>query len=144
GPEKDTMQILNIHPALFKNSLIIRLRNGKKIILKKEKIWGYQDEKGIYYRYENRQFYKVEQLDTIMIYSRNSCDSETNSTDYYFSKNKNSEIYTLSRKNLKKEFAQNSCFVEKLDKYLKWYNGFLSFDNNSVGYIIVTFYKQCI
>lgn len=138
----DTLKIKNIHAALLSNSLIVKLDNNKKIVFKKDEVWGYQDQKGIYYRYNEGQFYKVQQLDALIIYSQRT-GFKSLDKDYYFSKTLDSKIINLSRKNLKKEFSDNNCFLEKLDKELKWYHGYLSFDNADVGYIIENIYKQC-
>ena len=144
-PGADTLQIKNIHAALFSDLLVVKLQNKNKMVLKPETIWGYQDEKGTYYRYWEHKFYKIVQLDTLIIYSLRDPGFAgfTSNIDYYFSKTNDSKIVSMSRKNLKKEFSTNICFIEKLDTCLKWNKGYLSIDTPEASYIIVTLYKQC-
>ena len=138
----DTLQIKDINVGLFSNVLVVKLENDKKIFYKPQSIWGYEDEKGTYYRYFKNEFYRIEQIDTIMIYSYQNEPSALD-RDYYFSKTKNSMIFNLSRKKVRRAFCGNPCFLEKLEKYFKLENRYLSIDTMEAGSIIVDLYKQC-
>src|ERR1035437_10424471 len=68
-PAADTLQIKNIRVASFSGLVVIKLQNKQKLVLKPKTIWGYQDDKGTCYRYWKHEFYKLVQLDSLVIYS---------------------------------------------------------------------------
>jgi len=53
-------------------------------------------------------------------------------------------MFKLTTKNLKKNFSDNPCFLEKIDKELKWYQDYSSFDKSKGIFRIIEFYKSCV
>ena len=74
-------------------------------------------------------FYKLEQADGMVIYTQilNSF-GDFYFTFYYFSKDLDSPIFKLTRKNLEREFGDNPCFIAELNKDIKWYEDYTAVD----------------
>ena len=93
----------------------------KKAIVR-DSVWGYVDNKFRLYRLQDLDEYRVEQADTITVYSRNATTTGTelvgyrgavggstySATRYYFSRGINGRIYPLSDKYLRESFAAGS------------------------------------
>jgi len=140
-PSNDTFDIKRVRAAIFKDSVVVRLKNKKKIVLPPDKIWGYQDDDSIFHRYYDGYFYRVLQLDTLVMYSRSSGKS---GNAYFFSRGADGKILSLTGKNLKKEFSNNTCFLDKVDKGFKWYQDGSSYNNKTKSYKMIDFFKSCL
>ena len=136
---KDTLDIRRVRAAFFSDSIVVRLKNTQKLVLPPDAIWGYQDNDNTIYRYYDGDFYMVRQLDTLVIYSRRVGKS----TCYYFSQGRNGELLSLNCKNLKKEFSGDTCFLDKMDNGLKWYQDYSSYDDKTKSYRMIEFFKSC-
>jgi hypothetical protein len=138
----DTLQIKRVRSATFSDSVIVRLKNKTKIVLPPDKIWGYQDDDSIIHRYYEGEFFELRQQDILFIYSKKSGKYSTDS--YYFSKGADGKLLSMKWKNIKKEFAENTCFLNKMDKELKWYQDYSSYNSKTKTYRIIEFFKSCI
>lgn len=49
----------------------------------------------------------------------------------------------MSWNNFKTEFADNPCFLERMDKELKWYEGYSAYDKAGNSYKVVQFHRSC-
>ena len=139
-PSKDDLDIKRVRHAIFSDSVIVTLKNKKKLILSQDKIWGYQNDEGTLFRCYDGEFFKLRQQDTLFIYSQ-ACGK---STDYYFSKGVDGKILGINWKNLKKQFADNTCFLNKIDNELKWYQDYSSYNSKTKSYRIIEFFKTCL
>ncbi|MCY7351788.1 MAG: hypothetical protein LH606_14170 [Cytophagaceae bacterium] len=110
------------------NYLRIRPRAGRKLLLiDKQKqrqvasldtLWGYETKAGTRYRYVKKTYYKMEEISPLTIYS-NTYDIQTangsvSQTDHYFSRNPDSELIALSKRNLRRTFQNDPALLEKL------------------------------
>jgi hypothetical protein len=140
---KDTLAVKSVHSAIWSDSLIVKLQNKLKLTMAPESIWGYQSKDGIVYRYYKGEFFEVRQMDSLYIYSRSRINYRFISTDYYFSKGSDGKIFDLTVKNLRAQFSENSCFVEKIENGFKWYQDYSSFDKTKREYRMIELYKSC-
>lgn len=103
--------------AFQRKVLVIRHLNSISIHTKisLDSVWGYAAD-GWAYRIYRRGAYKVEQKDTLMIYSRH----EGKATHYYFSAGLAGPVISLSKNKLRQAFAENTVFVGLL-RQLRWY-----------------------
>lgn len=142
-PSKDTLCIKKIRTAFWSDSVIVKLKNKQKLIFGPDKIWGYQSKNKTIYRYFNGEFIEVRQIDSLVFYSKHRAGYKSSHTDYFMSKTLDSEVFKLTSKNLKKHFSDNPCFIEKINKELKWYQDYSSFDRSKGSFKLIEFYKAC-
>ncbi len=82
--------------------------------LYKDEIWGYR-KKGIDWRLFNEEFYRVDYIGKICIYTLPGCSPcSISSATLYFSSNINSPLHQLTKKNLKEVYHTNTAFVQKV------------------------------
>jgi hypothetical protein len=68
---------------------------------------------------------------------------QTHYNVYYFSKTLDSPIYELKWENVRKQFANKTCFLEKLKKELKWNEDCTAYDRRNRSYKFIEFYDAC-
>jgi len=116
------------------NTSLIKIIIGNSVIkLNKDSIFGYRDKKNIYYRFFNKNVYKlINPSEQILLYSRTFSEggfrNNHSVTNYFFSANANASIYPLSKWNLKKVFYTDIRFLELLDIYFDCDNELISYD----------------
>jgi len=137
------MAVKRIHHALWSDSIIVNTHT-EKFIFSSEKIWGYRDKDCMVYRNYADDFYKLEQAGGMVIYSQSlSPFGDFVFTFYFFSKTLDSPIFKLTHKNLVKEFAGNKCFLEEVEKKIKWYEDYSTVDRKKHIYKIIELYNDC-
>jgi hypothetical protein len=141
-PITDSLKIKYVYPAFWSDSLVVRLTNKEKRVLPNDSIWGIKYGED-YYRYFKKRFYRLNQLASLVVYSIHHSTGKSSHTDYYFSKNENSEIFRLTRKKLRTQFASDSCVLEAIKFGFKWYQSYSKFDKQTNSYRIVDLYKKC-
>jgi hypothetical protein len=89
--------IINITPSvfIFGKYLTVKYANGTEKKVSKDSIWGYQS-KDILYRLVDKRFYQVVGKNETYIKYKHS----TKFTQYYMSKNYDSEVLPFSKKNI--------------------------------------------
>lgn len=119
-----------------RNRFSVNTRRGSdniKITVPRDSVWGYVDEQGRFYRTQGPDDFRVEQADTITVYSRMATLSTKDESGqmttfgagagsnvstakrYYFSRGVNGRIYPLNDKYLRESFAAGSpAFVAAL------------------------------
>jgi hypothetical protein len=90
--------------------------------------WGYAAANGAAYRVYRRQAFRVEQVDSLVLYSHQDYLPDPayvatatplhHTTRYYFSNGLTGPVQLLTRKRLKRTFATNLAFVRLLDQRL--------------------------
>jgi hypothetical protein len=139
--------IENIRRSIWRDSIVVRMANNSKKIYPNKNVWGYQEYERIdgcvIYRNYNYEFYEVRQMDSLIIYSIEEEFLNTIITTYYFSKNLDSQIYTLRWKNIKEQFKDNFCFLERLEKNFKHYQDYSKIDKENGNYKFIEFYDMC-
>lgn len=131
------------------DSLIINYTDGTKKIEKSDDVWGYKNKDGVFYRKHKNDFLRVEQQDSLIIYSTTTSTIKSNPVAritykyYYFSKSLHSEVFPLEKKWLLQEFNNNNCFIEKIKHSFKWYQDYSNYDTKRKTYKIVELYKEC-
>lgn len=135
--------VKNIRRAVKSDSLIITEKNGVVKVLTCESVWGIKYKDGTIYRNFDDQYYLLRENSDLVIYSQSHAGYKTSHTSYYFSKKLDSKIYSLKQKAIKKEFANDTCFLNKLERELKWYQDFTSYDRKHKTYFIVKLFKEC-
>ena len=138
-PSDDTLNIKRVRRALNSDSVFVRLKNSKKMLLPTDKIWGFQDDDSIVYRNFEGAFYRVLQIDTLVMYSRKSGKYN----HYYFSQSCDGKLMSINSENIKNVFAANECFINKMENGLKWYQDYSSYNDQTKTYRIIEFYKSC-
>jgi outer membrane pore protein E len=109
------------------------------------RIWGVRDKDCAIYRNYDQEFYQIDQADSIVVYIQTiNPFRDFPFTFYFFSKNLDSPIYKLTRKNLEKEFGSNTCFMQELDKKIKWFEDYSAIDLKKNVYKIVEIYRDCV
>ncbi len=137
-PASDSLHIKTIHRAFLADKLILKLDDKKKIKVEASSVWGYEASDNTIYRYNKGEFLTVKDADGLVIYSAH----HGKSTSWYFSKTADSEVFHLTTKNLKKQFADNACFLAQL-KSIKWYQDYTDYSRHSKHYRIASLYKSC-
>ncbi|MFZ5552893.1 MAG: hypothetical protein ACOZCO_07240 [Bacteroidota bacterium] len=138
----DTITYKSIRKAFWSQSLILKTKNKEKIVLAHDSIWGCVYKDKIFYRYYRGAFYPVKERDNIFIYSTYHSSGKSGHTHFYFSKTPDSEMFTLDKKNIAKQFSDNYCLLQK-GKDLKWYQSYADYNRKTQSYRITEFYKEC-
>ncbi len=98
---------------------IIVHNEGKKYYLLKDSIFGYKDCDNNVFRFYKNQEYKIVETSNMYIYTRDVNTTHGKGfkivTQYYFSKNADSEILPLVLENLKDVYKNNIAFIDLLD-----------------------------
>ncbi len=141
------LMVVHIRPDHWSDSLVIRKSNFEKKIIASDSLWGYQDEKGLKYRYFNNKFYKLIANDLVYVYSQYHSFHHKGHRQahycYYFSLDSNSEILDFEIRNFKLKFMNNPCFVESLASELNWYHEYNRLVRRNGKYPLTAFYKKC-
>lgn len=143
---QDTLMVTGVRHAFWSDSIIVKTSTGKKYTLAPEKVWGIQYKNGVAYRNYHGRFYLIKANDAMVIYYIYEGGHQHHHDYYFFSKNLDAPIYTLDKYNLTEQFADNNCFVEKINqlaKELKWYQTYSAFEREKGTYKILELYKQC-
>ena len=107
--------------------------------------WGYAGADRGAYRIFRRVAYRVEQPDTLAIYSRVVSNGKSTSTIYYFSSGLDGPVIRLSRRKLRQAFANNPPTLNSFQT-LKWYQSLDHFDRTPQGrrFRLVALYRQSL
>jgi hypothetical protein len=138
----DTLNIKRIRSSFWTDTVVVHLKGNRKLKLAPEKVWGYKDKDQTVYRYYNGEFIEVRQIDDIIVY-RKVRGAKPRTTTFYISKTLDSEMLKLNSKNIKKLFADNPCFLNKIENEFKWYQDYSSFDKTNGTYKLVEYLKAC-
>lgn len=143
----DTVFIHSIRHALWTDSIIVRTDKKIKKMYADKDVWGFQDYENLkgclIFRNYNEEFYKVRQIGSLIMYSQTISSGKAIYSSYYFSKTLDSPIYSLKWRNIKEQFKDNPCLLEKLNKDLKWYQDYENIDKENGKYKFVEFYDAC-
>ena len=129
------------------NSSTTKIIIGDSVIkLNKDSIFGYRDKKNVCYRFYNKVAYKIiNPTEEILIYSKTSSEGVPKNnhtvTKYYFSPNACSQIYPLTKWQLKTVLINDVTFNKLLDVYFHNDNDLFAFDNNNKVYYLNYVYK---
>jgi hypothetical protein len=140
--KKTALKIKDIRYAFWSDSIMVRQVDGAKRYYAQNEVWGYEDKDCYVYRNFDHRFFKVEEDSGLILYSTKDYGYKIYFTHYYFSKAPEAPIYTLNWKNIKKQFKDNPCFLEKLEG-LKWYEDYADWDKNNAAYKFVRLYNEC-
>ncbi len=109
-----------------RDAFVVSTRRGSSTVkssVARDSTWGYLDDKAAFYRVAGPDDYRVEQPDTITVYSRNTTSAGSSqvsrsgavvgggvftATHYYFSRGIAGRIFPLTEKNLVAVFAAGS------------------------------------
>ena len=130
--------------------------SGSRTKVSLDTVWGYAGANGRAYRVFKRGTYQVEQPDTLTIYSQQELKYLPNSspgsnvllpeTNYYFSAGLAGPVQPLTKKNLRRAFANNPTFLQLL-QHLKWSQALTASPAQptvSRTYKIVDLYRQSL
>jgi hypothetical protein len=129
------------------NSSTTKVIIGDSVIkLNKDSIFGYRDKKNVCYRFYNKVAYKIiNPTEEILIYSKTSSEGVPKNnhtvTKYYFSPNASSQIYPLTKWQLKTVLINDVAFNKLLDVYFHNDDDLFAFDNNNKVYYLNYVYK---
>lgn len=140
---QDSLLIKRMHHYLWSDSLSLKTINNSKKVIPCDSIWGVMYKDGTIFRFYKEQHYLLRQSSSLIIYSQTHTGYKSSYTSYYFSKNLDSEIYSLKWKNIVKQFPNDTCFLGKLDRELKWYQDYSNYNKKDKSYRIVEFYNEC-
>ena len=131
---------------VFKTSSIKIIIGDSIIKLNKDSIFGYRDKKNTCYRFYNKVAYKIiNPSEKILLYSTTSLEgiprNRHNVTNYFFSANPDSPIYTLSKWNLKTVLYKDVLFHELLDVYFESDKELIAYDSFNKIYTLNRIYE---
>ena len=109
-----------------------------------DQVWGYKGRDGVGYRSFNSRYYKIEQVDTLVIYERRVRAGKIRKRVSYFSRGHEGDVYELREKELRDVFSDNPAFLSLLRKDLKWYQMLNSYSEKKGTYRVVAFYRRSI
>lgn len=146
-----SQDFVNNHPLIFNviyfnfsHNYIIAKTDTSKTKISVSNIWGYQ-EKGVNpYRIFKKHFYRILQADDIYIY----CNYKyailySRVKEYFFSTGPDSEIFLLTKQNLKTVFSEtNPEFIHLIESEFKWYEDFSKYNDKTDTYKLVELYKK--
>jgi hypothetical protein len=105
----------------FKTDYVTVIKNDEKIDLKKDEIFGYQLCNGKFFRFLDKKRLSVEDKGTLWIYSKEVIETVSPKRgakrviQYYFSKDGNSEIESLTFSNLKDALPDNKTLFSEME-----------------------------
>ena len=147
--QSDTLLIQDIRlyvktPFWIKSddSILVTMLSGEKIHLSYKNVWGIENC-GTFERIGPWKFYVVRQIGSLIIYSFVQRYMHHSETIYYFSKTLDDKIYRLNWKNIKKQFKDNPCYLEKINKELNGYKELWNLNNTTGQDKIVSIYDKC-
>lgn len=136
---------LRIHQRTWGRKLLLVDKQKQRQIASPDSLWGYETKDGARYRYFDRTYYKIEETTPLAIYSFRYWVSASNAviqhghyqTNYYFSKNSDSEIFPISKRELKSVFQTDPTLLQKLaDRRWRVY------DNKTKRYVMNQAYEE--
>lgn len=140
---QDTLKIKRVGIDFRTGIVKVKLKDGSKIFFPPDSVWGVNYNERVNYRIFMGGFYYVRQLDSINIYSQHHSGGKSGHTHYYFSRTRDSELYTLTRRNLNTTYSNDTCFINTLNTELKWFQSAASYDGKKKSYRVVELYKKC-
>lgn len=105
----------------FKTDYVTVVKNGEKIDLQKDEIFGYQLCNGDFFRFLDKKRLSVEEKGTLWIYSQEVIENVSPKggtkrvKQYYFSKDGNSEIKSLTFSNIKDALPNNKVLFSEIE-----------------------------
>lgn len=105
----------------FKTDYVTVIKNGEKIDLKKDEIFGYQLCNGYFFRFLDKKRLSVEDKGTLWIYTKEVIETVSPKRgtkrvmQYYFSKDGSREIKSLTFSNLKDALPENNALFSELE-----------------------------
>jgi hypothetical protein len=111
-----------------------------------DSVWGYAGANHEAYRVYRRRAYRVEQADTLAMYSQVVSNGKSQQTIYFFSQGLNGPVERLSKKRLKQAYAAYPHFLELLGS-VKWYQSLAAYEVPAAGtrsFRLVSLYRQAI
>ncbi|GEM_PF-330340 len=130
------------------NTSHIKLTIGDSVIrLMKDSIFGYRDKRNFCYRFFNHVAYRIlNPREKILLYSKTFLAGVPRNihyvTNYYFSVNPDSPIYSLSLWNLKMVLKDDMAFHLLLNAYFSNDNELIEYDKLSNKYILNRIYEE--
>lgn len=141
-PNIATKDIRSVDWKASKGAIEVHIKDGQTQILDIHHFWGYQQEDKDVYRFFEGNFYKVEQLGKLVVYSQENYVGDTNNTLYYFSETPDSPILWMSRQNLKMVFHDKNCVLEQLEK-LSWTKPIAAYSKKDRSFMIEHWLEDC-
>jgi hypothetical protein len=139
-------QNFKVYPNRVFNSATIKVKLGDSTYsFLKSEIYGYQDNKHSYRFYKNEQYTIENPSENILIYSKIILAGPKGNIPtkvYFFSKDENSEIVSLTLQNLKTAFQTNVAFYDSIDLHFKDDSDLLKYDSLRKMYFINYLYQK--
>ena len=142
GNRYDTLAIKRIRGDNWSDSVVVKLKNRRKLVLSPEAVWGYQEVDSSILRYYGGDFIRVAQLDTPSIYSKRHTVFRLTHTDYYFSTTPSSRLILLKDDVVHRVYADKPCLLKSLDE-LSQFQFLESYDYKHKSYLFVWLTKAC-
>jgi len=107
--------------AFFKTDYVTVIKNGEKIDLKKDEIFGYQLCNGKFFRFLDKRRLSVEEKGILWIYSKEVIETVSPKRgtkrviQYYFSKDGGREIKSLTFRNLNDAIPDNKVLFSEME-----------------------------
>lgn len=130
---KDKKCKLIKHEKPYKNFINVKYNDSTYTIIK-DSIFGYVDQSGTIFRYQNKIFYPIINPNESILMYRIETHSGTPKSpsitiNHYFSKDAFSPIQRLTVNNLENTFAENKAFSEFLEIHFKDDESLTEYDN---------------
>ncbi|MFC0182017.1 hypothetical protein SAMN04515674_10150 [Pseudarcicella hirudinis] len=137
---EEAVRRVNWRPG--KGIFSVSFNNGRQKSFGIKELWGYQRRDGSIFRFFQGDFYKIEQIDQMLLYSLENTIGGASIEDLYFSRNAEAGILFLSRPNLRMEYHDNPCFLEKIDQ-LSVLKSVGALEKDKRNYRLITMLSEC-
>jgi hypothetical protein len=135
---------------LLGSSHLSVIYNGEKHSLDKSQVFGYRSCGNKNYRFFKNEVYQIMDTADFFIYYQYKSEEQTRGKglvkmdEYYFSRNGNDDLQSLSSDNLKKAFPKNARFHYALDANFKSDKDLIAYDKYQNMYKIKYLYNESL
>lgn len=106
-------------PDARRRKLIFKTPDEQRIVLDPGQVWGYETRTGQRFRHFDREYYLLEELGPITIYSQTFDyflgGVPQTQTSYFFSRTPDAPIFPLRKRFLREAFADDPTFIRLID-----------------------------
>ncbi|HXB39658.1 MAG TPA: hypothetical protein VNZ49_03900 [Bacteroidia bacterium] len=139
--DHDSTEVKTIY--LHTKKISITYVNGsKKTSYPVDSVWGYKTKDCEAFRLYKHEFYKIEQQNDLILYSRIVWRGNFSENFFYFSYTFDSEIFPVDRKTIIEQFKKNVCMLKHIGE-LEWSESVRDWDKANSTIRFMVWYKEC-
>lgn len=137
-----------LHVNEFSFRAPVKIITGNQVIrLDKDSVYGFRDRKNVCYRfYKNGVLQILNPTEKILIYTTTALEGSPRdyhrTTKYWFSENPGSQVYPLTKWNLKMVLNKDILFHQLLDVYFQDDDELTAYDRSDKIYLLNRVYEE--